>query len=105
MSVIMTLSFQADPAKMEQFASENEDHLRGISDQAKERGLIAHRFYGKDGEILIIDEWPDPESFQRFFESAGPQIQQVMQAVGVTNEPAPSFWRKLETHDEVGWGA
>jgi hypothetical protein len=26
-----------------------------------------------------------------------------MQAAGVSAEPQVRFWRKLETHDEVGW--
>jgi hypothetical protein len=105
MSVIMTLSFQADPEKLEQYAAENSGHLQGITEQAKGHGLIAHRFYGGDGQVLILDEWPDPESFRSFFESAMPEIQQVMGAMGVTDEPSPSFWRKLDTHDDVGWGA
>jgi hypothetical protein len=72
--------------------------------QAKEHGLIAHRFYGSDGQILIADEWPDEESFVRFAEAARPEIEPMFQAVGVTVEPH-TIWRKLETHDDVGWGA
>jgi quinol monooxygenase YgiN len=105
MSVIMILSIQGDPEKLEQYVAENPDHLGGISEQAKEHGLTAHRFYGSDGQIMVVDEWPDAESFQRFYEAAGPQIQPVMEAVGVTSEPTPSFWRKLDTKDEVGWDA
>jgi hypothetical protein len=29
----------------------------------------------------------------------------MMQAVGITSEPIPMFWRKLETHDDYGWDA
>jgi hypothetical protein len=29
----------------------------------------------------------------------------MMQAVGAQGEPGINFWRKLETHDEVGWGS
>jgi hypothetical protein len=29
----------------------------------------------------------------------------MMGEVGVTAEPEVTFWRKLDTHDEVGWGA
>jgi len=105
MSVILTLRFSGDPAKLEQYASENEDHLKGIMEQAKSHGLIAHRFYGSDGAILIVDEWPDPESFQAFFQEAMPEIQPVMQAAGVTSEPQPEFWQKLDTGDDYGWDA
>jgi hypothetical protein len=104
MSVIMALRLKGDPQKLESFAGENPDRLQGIVEQAKQNGLIAHRFYGSDsGEIMVIDEWPDAESFQRFFEGAGDQIQPIFAEVGVTEEPQPTFWRSLETHDEYGW--
>jgi quinol monooxygenase YgiN len=107
MSVIMALRLQGDPKKLEEFAAANPDTMEGIRNRAVERGLIAHRFFGSaDGnEILVVDEWPDPESFQRFFEDQRGEIEPMMQAVGAESEPAVSFWHKLETHDEVGWGS
>jgi hypothetical protein len=27
----------------------------------------------------------------------------MMEAVGAQGEPGINFWRKLDTHDEVGW--
>jgi hypothetical protein len=86
-------------------AADNPDRMRQIADQAKEHGVIAHRFYGSDGQILVVDEWPDPESFQRFFEAQRSQIEPLMQEIGATSEPRFTFWRKLETRDDIGWGA
>ena len=104
MSVIMTMSVQGDPAKMEQIAGENPDRIRSIAERAKSHGLIAHRFYGSDdGQIMVVDEWPDPESFQSFFEESRAEIEPLMRDVGATSEPEVKFWRKLESHDEVGW--
>jgi hypothetical protein len=102
MSVIMTLRVTGDAAKLEQMAGQNPDRIRSIAERAKEHGLIAHRFYGSDGEIMVIDEWPDAESFQRFYESERDQIEPMMAEVATT-EPIITFWRKLETHDDVGW--
>ena len=102
MSVIMTFRVAGDPDKLEQLASENKDIVRSIADRAKEHGLIAHRFYGSDGQIMVIDEWPDPSSFQRFFEQYRSAIEDMMAKVA-TGEPEVTFWKKLETHDEVGW--
>jgi hypothetical protein len=77
-----------------------------IADKAKEHGLIAHRFYGsEDGQIMVLDEWPDPQSFQAFFEEMRGEIEPAMREVGATGEPEITFWRELETHDKVGWGA
>ena len=52
---------------------------------------------------MVEDEWPDPRSFQAFFEQERSQIEPLMGEVGVTAEPEVTFWRKLEPHDEIGW--
>jgi len=104
MSVIMTLRAKGDGKKMEQIAAENPDRLRSIADAAKPHGVIAHRFYGSDdGQVMVIDEWPDRESFQRFFQEQGERIQPLMQEAGFTSEPEITFWTKLETGDDIGW--
>src|SRR3954471_10871047 len=106
MSVIMTLRAHGDPNELEKRAAGNPDAIRAISDRAKEHGLIAHRFYGsEDGQIMIVDEWPDAQSFQAFFGEARSEIEPMMREVGVTSEPEVTFWRKLDSHDEVGWDA
>ena len=33
------------------------------------------------------------------------KVTPMMAAVGATGEPEITFWRKLDTHDEVGWDA
>jgi heme-degrading monooxygenase HmoA len=105
-SVIMTLRVKGDPAKLERLAAEDPDRLPAIVEKAKEHGVIAHRFYATDdGTMMVVDEWPDRESFQAFFEGSQDQIGSVMSDAGVTEEPEITFWRKLETNDEIGWGA
>lgn len=102
MSVIVTLRLSGDPDKLEEFAREQGDVIRGIAERAKEHGVIAHRFYGSEGEIMVVDEWPDPESFHRFFEQERSSIEPMMQKFA-SGEPQITFWRKLETGDEIGW--
>jgi heme-degrading monooxygenase HmoA len=101
-SVIMTLRAAGDPDKLEQLAAERGDMLRDIAERGRAAGAIAHRFYGSDGQIMVVDEWPDAESFQRFFESEQENIGPLMAQVA-TGEPEITFWRKLETGDYVGW--
>jgi hypothetical protein len=104
MSVIMTLQMKGDPAALERHAEDDPDGVRDIAERAKDHGVIAHRFYGSDdGRILVVDEWPDPQSFQTFFSEQRERIEPLMRAAGVTGDPEITFWRKLETHDEVGW--
>ena len=102
----MKRAAKGDPKELERRAGENPQRMQEILDKAKEHGLIAHRFYGgQNGEIMVIDEWPDPESFQAFFGEMREQIEPMMREVGATAEPEVTFWQKLETHDDYGWGA
>jgi len=98
----MILRVSGDRKKLERFAAENKDLIRGIADRADAHGVIAHRFYGGDGQIMVVDEWPDAASFERFFEQEQPSIDPLM-AQFASGEPEVTFWRKLETYDEVGW--
>jgi len=102
MSVIMTFVAGGDPEELERKAAENPDGMRAIADRAQAHGLITHRFYGAEGKIMVLDEWPDPQSFQGFWDEMKGEIEPMMQEVGVTGEPEITFWRKLETHDDVG---
>jgi quinol monooxygenase YgiN len=102
MPVIMTFRVQGDPDKLERLAKEKQDILQSIAERAKAAGIIAHRFYGSDGQIMVVDEWPDSESFNRFFESEQAAIGPMMAEVA-TGEPEITFWRKLDTHDDIGW--
>jgi len=104
MSVIMTLRVPGDPQAFERLAKDDPDRLQRIVGSAKSHGLIAHRFYATEGQIMAIDEWPDPESFQAFFSEMEPDIGPMMQEVA-TGEPEIVFWTKLDTGDDVGWDA
>ena len=104
MSVIMTLQAKGDPEALERFAGADQDRMRSIVDQAKQHGVIAHRFYGADdGRIMVVDEWPDAESFQAFFDETLGEIQGMLGDVGISPAGEPEFWRVLESQDKYGW--
>src|SRR5205085_9617218 len=105
MSVIMTAWVQGDPQKLEEFAAAHPDEMQGVLESSKSHGLIAHRFYGSEGQILVIDEWPDEQSFRSFFEENRARIGPMFQAAGAPGEPGINVWHKLETGDDFGWGA
>ncbi|MFL6239324.1 MAG: hypothetical protein ACJ735_07555 [Actinomycetes bacterium] len=103
MSVLMTLRAKGDPTLLEKHAGENPEAIRAIAEDAKKYGLIAHRFYGTDdGQIMVLDEWPDAESFERFFAANHAVIEPLMAEVGATAAPEVTFWRELDSHDQVG---
>jgi hypothetical protein len=107
MSVIMTLRIAGNPEAMERYGKDNPGKLEGIVEAAKRHGMIAHRFNGsEDGNgILVIDEWPDRQSFEAFFAEKQADIMPIMEAVGATGQPEATFWHELATGDAYGWGA
>ncbi len=105
MSVLMTLRADADPKLLEQFAAANPEKMQAIIELAKKHGLIAHRFYGSgDDKMMVVDEWESEAGFNSFFAEAD-DIREMMRTVAMTGEPEVSFWRDLDTGDEVGWNA
>lgn len=102
MSVLMTLRVTGDGTALEKLGADDGAMFEGVIADAKKRGLISHHFFGSDTEVLVVDEWPDEQSFQAFFEEAGPRIEQMMGAAGVTSEPSIEFWRHLDVGDDVG---
>jgi heme-degrading monooxygenase HmoA len=99
MSVVMVLRVKADVAKFEEYARDNGDTLNGIAEEGKAAGAIHHAFFATDDEIVVVDEWPDRESFQGFF-SSQQEIPKVMEAAGAQGEPSIEFFRPLETSDK-----
>jgi hypothetical protein len=55
-SVIVTLVAPGDPKAMERIAAEDPARLHTIVEDAKGHGLIAHRFYGSGGKLMVIGE-------------------------------------------------
>ena len=99
MSVVMILRVKADPNALETFANANDELMKGIADAAKAAGATRHSFVAGDGEVLVIDEWPDEATFQSFFDSQ-PGIPRIMQAAGAQGAPEITFYRKLTMPDE-----
>ena len=96
----MTLRVAADGTRLEKLAADEPGLFKEIVERGQSHGVISHVFLATEDEILVIDEWPDEKSFQTFF-AASPDIQEMMQRVGVTTEPEVKFWRVLDTHDRV----
>ena len=99
MSVLMTMRIQGDTERFRQFLANESDRLRRISEDARSRGCLHHRFGLGDGFVLVIDEWESPEHFQRFFEG-NPEIEAAMRDAGAQSEPEITFSEAIETPDQ-----
>ena len=101
MSVIMGLRVTADPDRVQQALTSDPERLKRIAQRARDGGCIHHRFYANEAgsAVLVVDEWPDVDSFMRFFESSH-DIGEMMAEGGVTERPTPEFWHELDTPDK-----
>ena len=97
MSVLMTLRVTADPKAVE---ATPDEVLQTVVERAKSMGATQHHFYGSEKELLVVDEWPDEQTFQKFFESS-PEIKELMHRAGA-GEPEISFWHHLDVKDDIG---
>jgi heme-degrading monooxygenase HmoA len=98
MSVMIELRMDADASRVEQAARDNHDMLMAIVGRAKEQGCLHHRFYAEDGQVVVVDEWQDAESFQKFF-SSDPDIPTLMGAAGASGQPDVHVLRPMEVDD------
>ena len=101
MSVLMCLRVQGDARRLEHMVEIEPDAFTKVAEQGRKMGATYHRFYATDDEILVIDEWPDEQTFHTFFASQ-PEIPKIMAEAGVTTEPQITFYRKLELNDDIG---
>jgi hypothetical protein len=99
MSVLVVLRIPGNPADLERYASgPGGDLMRRVADAGKAAGAIHHQFAAGDGEIVVVDEWPDEQTFHGFFNSQT-EIPDVMREGGAQGPPEVTVYRLLETPD------
>ncbi|HTZ88321.1 MAG TPA: hypothetical protein VMB05_16775 [Solirubrobacteraceae bacterium] len=100
MAVMVVLTLEGDPDRIQQALNSDPERLQAVSDRARGKGALHHAFYGNvDGSgVVVVDEWETAEAFQQFF-AESQEIGQMMGEAGVTNQPVPTFWNKLDTPD------
>lgn len=101
MSVLMLLRIQGNAKGLEDFAKTSSDVVQKIAARAKEYGVLRHRFFGTENELFVVDEWPSPDAFQRFYESS-PEIPEMMAKAGLTGEPSITFADHINAGDDIG---
>jgi hypothetical protein len=99
MSVVVTGKFPGDTEAFRRFIANRADLMVKISEDAKTRGAIHHRFAIGDGFVLIVDEWESMEAFQGFFMDNA-DIATAMQESGAQGEPEFTFAEAVETADQ-----
>ena len=86
MSVIVVGKLQADPASIQKLWKDREADFKAVRKEAEAAGALHHRWGIGDGFVMLIDEWPDAASFEKFF-NGNATIPQLMQQAGVQGPP------------------
>ncbi|MDT7743391.1 MAG: hypothetical protein QOE59_2469 [Actinomycetota bacterium] len=99
MSVIITMKFSVPAETLQKVVLDNTTTMSAISEDGRRHGAIHHQFVqDPDGSAVVVDEWPDVESFHRFFESQQ-DIKEIMSKAGVTGAPEVRAYPVLDTPD------
>src|SRR3954449_8294542 len=62
-------------------------------------GVLRHRTYATDGEVIVVDEWERPEQFQAWMNN--PEVQRLFATIGA-GQPEVTFAEQITLGDEVG---
>jgi len=99
MSVLVLLKISGNPDDLERYAKgPGAEVMRRIGEAGKAAGAKSHLFAGGDNEVLVVDEWPDEQTFQTFFAGQA-EIADVMRDGGAQGPPQISVYRMLDTPD------
>ena len=64
------------------------------SGRAKDGGVTAHRFYGADRPILVVDDWPDPESDRDLDVARAFEVTRKRKSVGLLGASRQAMTRR-----------
>ncbi len=99
MPTLMIMRAAADAGKLEELAKEDPNPFSRLRDLAPQ-GVLRHRIFATEREVLVVDEWESPEQFQQWI--SRPEVQEVIARTGIEAEPAIEFARKLDLGDDIG---
>ncbi len=100
MSTLVILRAALDGRKLEEMAQGDPNPFAQLAEQVGQpQGLIRHRTFATEDEVVVVDEWESPEDFQRFIQQ--PEMQRTLADVGAS-QPQMLFARKLELGDDFG---
>jgi hypothetical protein len=86
MSVIVIGRMTVDPANLKKLWREQSADFEAIAEAARTAGAMHHQWAIGSDYVVLIDEWPDAESFQKFFGSQD-KIADLMASAGVQGPP------------------
>jgi hypothetical protein len=76
----------SDLSKALEWGQANGDIAEDITAYGKSLGQLGHRMLTDGKDIVVIDEWPDADAFNKFFAGAA-RMGEFLSGAGVVGEP------------------
>jgi hypothetical protein len=77
---------RASGGKALEWGKANGDIAEDITAYGKSLGQIGHKMLTDGKDLVVIDEWPDADAFNKFFAGAA-RMGEFLSGAGVTGEP------------------
>ena len=91
MSVMVIARFKvADVGKAAEWTRANAEVPEDITAHGKSLGRIGHRMTTDGNDLVVIDEWPDGDTFNTFFAGAA-RMGEFLGGAGIIGEPEVSI--------------
>jgi hypothetical protein len=88
----------ADLGKALEWGKANGNVVEDITAYGKSLGQIGHRMLTDGKDMVVIDEWPDADTFNKFFAGAA-RMGEFLSGAGIVGEPEVTI---LDTVDVGG---
>ncbi|WP_210505735.1 antibiotic biosynthesis monooxygenase [Naasia sp. SYSU D00057] len=97
--VIMRARVEGDPEELAQRYADDPEMLAALQRAGQPEGVLRHRTYASDGELIVVDEWESAEQFQAWMNN--PEVQRILGTLAV-GRPDVMFADQVKMGDEVG---
>jgi hypothetical protein len=95
-SVIVIARFSVpDVGKAAEWARTHADVPEDITAYGKSLGQIGHRMHTDGKDLVVIDEWPDADTFNTFFAGAA-RMGEFLSGAGIVGEPEVTILDALD---------
>ncbi len=96
MSVIVIARFSvSDVGKAAKWARTHAEVPEDITAYGKRLGQIGHRIVTDGKDLVVIDEWPDADTFNTFFAGAT-RMSEFLSGAGIIGEPEVTILEALD---------
>jgi hypothetical protein len=95
-SVIVIARFAvSDIGKAAEWAKANAEVPEDITAYGKSLGQIGHRIVTDGKDLVVIDEWPDADTFNEFFAGAT-RMEEFLSGAGIVGAPEVTMFDALD---------